>query len=113
MIMTDFIQVITTTESQEAAQKIAEQIVRRRLAACAQVVGPIQSTYWWEGELKQSQEWICVLKTRLALYDRLESELVKIHPYDTPEILALPIIAGYKKYCDWLLSETDDSPPSP
>lgn len=65
--MAEFISVQTTFNSKEGAQKIAEAIVRRRLAACAQVSGPITSTYWWEGKLEQSEEWVCTAKTRKEL----------------------------------------------
>ena len=65
--MAECISVQTTMNSKEGAQKIAEAIVRRRLAACAQVSGPITSTYRWEGELEQSEEWVCTAKTRKEL----------------------------------------------
>lgn len=72
--MTEYIEVHTTIDSREAAQKIADALVSQRLAACVQVSGPITSTYWWEGKMEQAQEWVCSAKTRRDLYPRLESD---------------------------------------
>ncbi len=66
--MAEFIQVMTTIDSKEGAQKIAEALVAKRLAACVQVAGPITSTYWWQGEMEIAQEWLCIAKTRNELY---------------------------------------------
>ncbi len=105
--MTNFIQVHTTIDSKEAAQKIAEAIVAKRLAACVQVSGPITSTYWWEGKIDQTKEWVCTAKTTQELYDDLEQAIRANHTYDTPEILAVPVIAGSKSYLDWVEAETN------
>lgn len=105
--MTEFITVQTTIDSKDRAQKIAEAIVRRRLAACAQVSGPITSTYWWEGKLEQSEEWVCTAKTRKELYSELEQTICENHTYDTPEILATSVVAGMKSYLDWIENETE------
>jgi len=104
--MTDFIQVTTTVDTKEGAQKIAELLVKKRLAACVQVSGPISSTYWWQGKLEVAEEWVCTAKTRKEFYSELEKALQTAHPYDVPEILALPIIDGSQSYLDWLLAET-------
>lgn len=104
--MTDYIEVRTTTDSQEAAQKIAEALVNQRLAACVQVSGPITSTYWWEGEVSQTEEWVCSAKTQKALYDRLEQTIKQLHTYDEPEIIAVEIVAGSQSYLDWIRQET-------
>jgi periplasmic divalent cation tolerance protein len=66
--MAAIIEVHTTIDSREAAQKIAEAIVSKRLAACVQVSGPITSTYWWQGKIEQAEEWLCTAKTRKELY---------------------------------------------
>lgn len=103
--MTEFIQVYTTTEKKDDAGMIAETIVKKRLAACAQVVGPITSTYWWEGEIEESEEWLCIMKSRKDLYDKLEEAILDVHPYDVPEIVAVTIISGSQKYLQWLNKE--------
>lgn len=103
--MTDYVQVLTTTQTKGDARKIAAEMVRKRLAACAQVVGPIESTYWWKGTVETSQEWLCILKTRRDLFDRLEGAVREIHPYEVPEIIATPIVAGSDDYLRWLDDE--------
>lgn len=104
--MTDFIEVHTTIDSPEAAQKIADTLVGARLAACVQISGPVTSTYWWQGKMEQAQEWLCTAKTRRDLYSALEQAIRQVHTYDEPEILASEIVAGSKGYLDWVERET-------
>jgi periplasmic divalent cation tolerance protein len=103
--MTPYVQVVTTTENKEDANKIAKVLVERRLAACVQLVGPIQSTYWWKDSIETAQEWLCFMKTDKKLYDELEKAIKAIHPYETPEIVAMPVVAGSDDYLEWLGSE--------
>jgi periplasmic divalent cation tolerance protein len=103
--MTKHIQVVTTAGTKADAQAIANALVERRLAGCAQIIGPITSTYWWQGEVETAEEWLCVIKSRQDLYERLEAAIREVHPYDVPEILAVPVIAGSKDYLRWLDSE--------
>ena len=107
--MTPYIQVVTTTENREDAEKIARALVEERLAACAQLVGPIESTYWWKGSIETSQEWVCYIKTHESLYDELERAIKAIHPYETPEIIAMSIVAGSNDYLEWLSREVKKS----
>ena len=103
--MTDYIQVVTTTERKEDAESIARSLVERRLAACVQVVGPITSTYRWEGKIETSQEWQCWVKSRRQRYEEIEDAIRRLHPYEVPEILAVPILAGSRSYLTWLHEE--------
>jgi periplasmic divalent cation tolerance protein len=103
--MTDYIQLFTTTEEKDDAERISREIVEKRLAACVQVVGPITSTYWWEEEIQKTEEWLCIMKTRSDLYHELEKAIRSIHPYEVPEIVALPIVSGSQSYLDWLEQE--------
>ena len=103
--MTDCIQVFTTTPAKEDAQKIARALVEKRLAACVQVLGPITSTYRWKGKIETSEEWLCLIKSRRELFDRLEAAICEIHPYEVPEILAVPVDQAGQSYLDWLLGE--------
>ena len=100
-----YIQVITTTEKKEDAEKIAKALVEKRLAGCVQIVGPTLSTYWWKNNIETAEEWLCFIKSKGDLYDELEKEIKKIHPYETPEIIALPVVAGSKDYLEWLNNE--------
>lgn len=104
--MADYIEVHTTIDSKEGAQKIVEAIVSRRLAACVQVSGPITSTYWWQGQIEQAEEWVCTAKTRRELYSDLEQAIREAHTYDVPEILAVDVVAGNPDYLNWVSLET-------
>ena len=103
--METFIQVVTTTAQKGDAEKIAKILIEKRLAGCVQIVGPVTSTYWWKGWVEQSQEWQCLIKSRRDLYGELEEAIKEIHPYETPEIIALPVITGCRDYLDWLGEE--------
>jgi periplasmic divalent cation tolerance protein len=103
--MTDYIQVVTTTEHREDAERIARALVEQRLAACVQVTGPIASTYRWRGQIETAGEWQCWAKSRRDLYDEIEQAIRGLHPYEVPEILAMPILAGSGEYLAWLESE--------
>lgn len=100
--MNEFVQVMTTTQRKEDAQRIAEVLVEKRLAACVQIVGPITSLFRWQGQIESVEEWQCHIKTRAALYEDVEREVRANHPYEVPEILALPIVAGSRDYLAWL-----------
>jgi periplasmic divalent cation tolerance protein len=97
-LMTDHIQVMTTTETREDAQGIARELVARGLAGCVQIVGPITSTFQWQGEIETAQEWLCLAKGQQGLYQEIEAAIRELHPYDVPEILALPVVAGGADY---------------
>ncbi len=105
MAMETFIQVVTTVEKQEDAQRIARALVEKRLAACAQVVGPVTSTYWWEGRVEVAEEWQCLLKTREDRFDALEQAIREIHPYEVPEIISMPLVQVSPAYREWLRRE--------
>ena len=104
--MTEYIQVFTTVEKREDADRIASIVVNKRAAACAQVVGPIQSTYWWKGKVERAGEWLLMMKTRGDLFSSLEKEIKTFHPYEVPVIIALPIVAGSQSYLKWIEEET-------
>jgi periplasmic divalent cation tolerance protein len=108
--MGPYIQVITTAASEEDAARIAQRLVERRLAACAQVVGPITSTYWWQGRMETSREWQCVLKSRGDLFSAVEAAIREVHAYSTPEILAVPVARGSDDYLAWLDAELGEPP---
>ncbi|MDH3717949.1 MAG: divalent-cation tolerance protein CutA [Planctomycetota bacterium] len=105
--MEDVLSVTTTTERQQEAQSLARALVEQHLAACVQVVGPIESTYWWQGEVQQTTEWLCVAKTTSARFDELREAIQRLHAYDEPEIIATPITAGSESYLKWLRAALD------
>ena len=95
-------QVTTTLPDQKTADRLAATLVGERLAACAQVIGPVSSTYWWQGQVEQSQEWYCHLKTTLTRFDELRQRVRQLHPYELPEIVAVPLIEGDQQYLQWI-----------
>jgi len=101
-LMTECVQIVTTAESKEAAEKITKKLLEKRLAACVQIVGPITSTYWWRGKIEEAKEWLCLIKSKANLYEEIEREINELHTYETPEILALPVVTGSRTYLDWL-----------
>lgn len=104
--MSEFCQIVTTTDTREIAQAIARALVECRLAACAQISGPIESVYRWQGAIETAQEWRLTIKTRAALYPEVESAIRALHPYQTPQIIAIPIATGSADYLAWLEAET-------
>ncbi len=104
--MTQILQVVTTTDSREEAERLARGLVDARIAACVQVDGPIQSTYWWEGRATTEEEWRLTIKTIADRYDELEGFIARNHSYDTPEVLATPVTRGSEDYMRWVVDET-------
>ncbi|MBC6462181.1 divalent-cation tolerance protein CutA [Actinomadura sp. HBU206391] len=101
-----YVQVTTTTDSRQEAAALAKSAVRERLAACAQLVGPIASTYWWEGEIESAEEWMVVFKTTANQFEELAGLITENHSYDTPEIIATPVVAGSADYLGWVSEQT-------
>lgn len=104
--MADHVQVMTTVDSAEQAAALARGIVERRLAACAQIVGPIRSHYRWQGKVEEAEEWQLLIKTTAGRYSDVAAYLAANHGYDTPEIIAVPIVAGSAEYLGWVNAET-------
>jgi periplasmic divalent cation tolerance protein len=104
--MADHYQVTVTASSAEEAKLLAQAAVSQRLAACAQVSGPVASTYWWDGRVQESIEWVCVLKTVDDRLTALIASLRAAHSYDVPEIVATPIEGGAADYLGWIVEET-------
>ncbi len=104
--MTEYIEVRTALPSREDANKIAQHLVTKRLAASAQVSGPIASVYWWKGEMTNAEEWTVTAKTQLSLYSQVEQAIRQLHPYEEPGIIAISIIAGSTSYFSWISKET-------
>lgn len=104
--MTDYVQVSTATPTREQAVELAGSAVRARLAAGAQIVGPVISVFWHKGEHGTGEEWQVLLKTTSARYDELQAHLLEHHPWDSPEVCAVPITNGAPAYLRWLDAST-------
>ncbi len=97
----------TTLPDRDTANRIGRRLVEERLAACAQVVGPVASVYWWQGEVETAGEWYCHLKTTASRVDALMDRLRQLHPYETPEIVALPVTEGDPAYLRWIAASVE------
>jgi len=104
--MTEYMQVLTTVDSAEEAERLARSITTARLAACVQIVGPIRSVYWWHDTVEDSQEWQLLIKTTTERLAELEQHVKDNHSYETPEIIATEIPWGSREYLGWVTSET-------
>lgn len=102
--------VTTTTGDRELAERIATELVDRRLAACVQVSGPIRSHYRWEGKAETADEWLLTAKTVEQHWPAIEALVDELHPYDTPELIATPITHASAAYEKWLREQTDLAP---
>jgi periplasmic divalent cation tolerance protein len=100
--MSEYLQVSTTVASEEEAERIAAELIERRLAACVQVLGPIESRYRWQGKIETAKEWLCLAKTDSARYPELEATIGELHSYEEPEVVATPIVAGSRGYLRWV-----------
>jgi periplasmic divalent cation tolerance protein len=98
--------VLTTLPQREAAESLARELLVARLAACIQIGAAVHSLYHWRGEIETADEIPLAIKTRAALYSRLEAAIRARHPYELPEIVAVPISHGLPAYLDWIAAET-------
>jgi len=100
--MTDKKIILSTTGSRDEAQKIARALVERKLAACVNVVGPIASVYRWQGAVETSEEFLLIIKTTAAAYERVRDLIRLLHSYELPECVELSIEDGLPKYLEWI-----------
>ncbi|PIQ13428.1 MAG: divalent-cation tolerance protein CutA [Hydrogenophilales bacterium CG_4_9_14_3_um_filter_59_35] len=98
--------VITNLPDQEAARRLAGRLVEERLAACVNILAPCESVYRWQGQIETGQEITLLIKTLSAHYGKVEKIIQQWHPYELPEIIAVPIAAGLPAYLEWLAAET-------
>ncbi len=103
--MTNKVVVLCTCASPEEAEKIARELVSQRLAACVSIVGGVRSLYQWKGAIEDSQETLLVIKSTRDLFPRLKIELSRLHSYEVPEIIALPVVDGADPYLAWMDAE--------
>jgi periplasmic divalent cation tolerance protein len=104
--MTDAMLVLTTLPNADAAAEMAKSIVEERLAACANLFPALRSIYRWQARLEDQNEVLVLFKTRQEHFDRLRARILELHPYEVPEVLAIPVEQAYQPYLDWLARET-------
>lgn len=104
--MSGAVVVLVACPSAEKAAEIARALVEERLAACASVVPSVRSVYRWEGEVKDDAEALLVVKTARDRFEALRARVLTLHPYEVPEVIALPVEAGHVPYLDWIATST-------
>jgi periplasmic divalent cation tolerance protein len=107
--MPDAVQVITTTDSQQTALAIAQDLVDSQLAACVQVGGPVHSVYRWQGQIETATEWTCTIKTVRSLFSAVAARIRQLHNYEVPEVLLVPVTDGSPDYLTWLRAQVHES----
>ena len=103
--MEDCVQVLCAVDTRDRAEAIAARLVADRRAACVQVLGPVASTYRWRGAVERAEEFLLIAKTTAAAYPSLERAIRALHPYEVPEITAIPVAGGAADYLAWIEAE--------
>lgn len=100
--MKKFLMVLCTLPDNQSAQKMAETLVGEKLAACCNIVPKVTSVYSWQGKIQQDSEALMFIKTKESLYAKLEQRILELHPYEVPEVIALPVEKGSDAYLNWI-----------
>jgi len=108
--MNEYIQVVTTVNDEKKAGEIARLLLRKRVVACVQIIGPISSFCWWKGKMVEANEWMCLAKGMAEDYEEIQTTIKSTHPYEVPEILAVPVYSGNPAYLSWIREETAPKP---
>lgn len=104
--MTDVRMVFMTVPDSEVGARLVRHVVEEQLAACGNLIPGVRSIYRWKGEVCDDAEILVILKTTAARLDLLRERLVALHPYDCPEVVAVPVTGGHSDYLDWVVAET-------
>ncbi|MCP3870991.1 MAG: divalent-cation tolerance protein CutA [Gammaproteobacteria bacterium] len=111
--MKDALIVFCTCPDMGSAQRISESLVDRDLAACVNISSPVTSVYKWQGKLETAEEILLLIKTNSSRYEALQQSLVDLHPYELPEVVAVPVSQGLPGYLDWINQCTKTEFPTP
>jgi periplasmic divalent cation tolerance protein len=98
----DYVVVLITAGSNEEATRIGQRLLEERLAACVNTTGGVESKFWWQGKLDEAREAALIVKTKAGLLPDIIKSVKKVHSYEVPEIIALPIVGGSREYLDWI-----------
>jgi periplasmic divalent cation tolerance protein len=105
--MTDKIVILSTCDSEEQAARVARHLIEKRLAACVNILPGARSIYHWKGAIEEAQEFVLLIKSRRDLFPKLRAELLTVHSYEVPEVIAIPIVDGSEQYLTWLDRELE------
>jgi periplasmic divalent cation tolerance protein len=98
----DYIIILVTTKDKDEAEKISQLLLKERLIACANIVSPVTSFFYWRDKIEKTEESLIVTKSRQDLFEKVAERVKSLHSYEVPEVLALPIVEGSKAYLDWM-----------
>jgi len=98
----DFVIIFVTCASKKEAEKIVAALLNKRMVACGNIVGGVESKFWWKGKIDSAKETLLILKTKAAKFRAVGKEVERLHSYDVPELIAMPIVRGSKKYLNWI-----------
>ena len=107
-----YIVVLVTCPTQAVARRIAVSLIKHHLAACVNLLPGVESVFWWKGRVDRCREVLLVIKTTAARFKQLKQSVVSLHPYDVPEVIALPIVSGHQPYLRWIDSSVSPRRPS-
>ena len=105
----DYCLILTNVSSREEGEEIASALVEDRLVACVNISSPVTSLYHWQGEINKDEELMLFMKTKKNLYKKVEERIKRLHSYELPEVIAVPIESGSKEYFSWITENTLDS----
>lgn len=111
--MTGKIVVFSTCGSQDEAERVAQALLHKRVAACVNIVPRVRSLYWWQGKIELAAEFLLIIKSSQDLFPELRTTLQALHSYEVAECIALPILDGSPAYLQWIDNELDHSHPRP
>ena len=103
----DVVLILSTAPDPSVAERVARALLEQRLVACANVLPGVRSHYWWKDEIETSTEALTLMKARWSDVERIVARLREMHPYEVPEVIAVPVVAGLDSYLDWVIEETD------
>jgi len=98
----NLIMIMITSSSEQEAKTIIEKLLKNRLIACGNLIGPISSSFWWKDCIETSKEYLILLKSRNNLFNKIEREVLRLHSYEIPEMIVFPIVDGSKDYLKWI-----------
>lgn len=104
----DLVSVVTAVPNEQVGKDIAQEVVNKKYAACVNMVGGVESVYWWQGQVENEKEVMLIMKTRKELVEKINQVLNEKHPYEVPELVVHPLLGGSEKFLKWIIDSTEN-----